>query len=310
MNKNSEGTALTKLRRATTPTYPLFMTSNLTVIGVGTFGSLCTLALFKRILRATNGVIPDTTRWITIDADKDSRDKNSLSQVKGVRFLSTGKDGAGSVINKGYELASKVFPEIRETIQDAATELAEAKDNRFPVNLPASENQTMLVVAGAAGGTSGGTKDLVISAGHLAANHLELSRFDAVMATCASEMPWRDKERSVNRDGRQRIMANYAESAIWRYNQMATLLPIKIPLPDGAYSRLPASTRVNVNLEFDWQSETSKLSTNGQLIRMMAGCLFQRFFTAMGVRRESRQCDDQHTGTTGQMHPLSHEVQV
>ena len=311
MNKMMTNSAMTKLAMATIPTCPLVMTSSLLVIGAGTFGSICALELFDHVWDATNGALPQTTSWITIDADKDSRDPNSLAHTTGVRFLSTGKNGSGTVISKGYEFASKAFPDIFKTVKGAMTELAESRDSRFPVNLSPSENQTALIIAGDGGGTSGGTKDAVVTATHLASRHLGLSRFDVVSASCGSEMPWRDKERSVNPEVRRRIMANCAESALWRYNQMATLQSIKIPVPGANREmRQHASTRIAVNLEFDWQSESSKLSTNDQLIAMMASCLFQRFFTAMGCRRESRHCDDLHTGVTGQKHPISDEASV
>lgn len=300
--------ALDPLRKAATPTYELAMTSNTNIVGVGTTGTQAMLRLFAYVYAVTGGLIPATTRWLSIDADKDSRDPESLSHRTNIHFLSTGKDGAGTVISTGYALASKAFPSIRRSILESMAVLMNARDHRFPVNLPPSRNQSLLLIAGSAGGTSGGTKDLAVTAGILGSDHIGLERFDVTMATIGGDIPWRDVNRSVNADGRHRIMANFAESIKWRFGQMATHCPIKIDVPGQGSIRLPPALRLAASMEFDWESASSKLQTNEQVTEMMAACLFQRFFTAVGCRRESRQCDDVNCGRTGQKHPLIHGV--
>jgi hypothetical protein len=302
--------AVDRLKRADTPTYPLAMTSATNFVGVGTTGTEAMLQLFAFVYAVTGGLPPANTRWLSIDADKDSRDPTSLAHQKYVRFLSTGKDGAGTVISTGYALASKAFPSIRQSILESMAALMNARDARFAVNLPPAQNQSLVVLAGSAGGTSGGTKDLVVTGGILGAGHIGLERFDVTMATIGGQIPWRDINRSVNADGRQRIMANFAESSMWRFGQMATHCPIEIDVPGQRPIRLPAATRIGTSLEFDWESASNKLQTNEQVVEMMSACLFQRFFTSVGCRRESRQCDDVNCGRTGQKHPLFHGVSL
>lgn len=311
MNVNVRGpSALDRLKRAATPTYQLAMTSGTNIVGVGTTGTEAMLRLFACVYAVTGGIIPATTRWLSIDADKDSRDPNSLAQQTHVHFLSTGKDGAGTVISNGYALASKVFPSIRRSILESMAGLMNARDPRFAVNLPPSQNQSLLLIAGSAGGTSGGTKDLAATAGILGSNHIGLERFDVTMATIGGDIPYRDVTRSVNADGRQRIMANFAESVKWRCGQMATHRPIKVDIPGQEPVRLPPAMRIATSMEFDWESTSSKLQTSEQVVEMMAASLFQRFFTTVGCRRESRQCDDVNCGRTGQKHPLFHGVSL
>ena len=300
--------ALDRLKRAANPTFPLAMTSNTNIVGVGTTGSQAMIRLFDDVFAMTGGEVPTTTRWLSIDADKDSRDPNSLAHQTNIQFLSTGKDGAGTVISTGYALAAKVFPSIKRSMLDSMAELMNARDHRFAVNLPPSQNQSLLLIAGSSGGTSGGTKDLAVTAGILGSDHIGLERFDVTMATIGGDIPWRDVNRSVNADGRYRIMANYAESVMWRCGQMATHRPLKIAVPGQEAARVSAAMRIATSMEFDWESATSKLQTNEQVVEMMAASLFHRFFTAVGCRRESRQCDDVNCGRTGQKHPLFHGV--
>ena len=308
MNVNVRSpSALDRLKQAASPSYQLAMTSATNIVGVGTTGTDAMLRLFAYVYAVTGGVLPATTRWLSIDADKDSRDSKSLAHQANIQFLSTGKDGAGTVISNGYALAAKAFPFIKQSILESMTALMNARDHRFAVNLPPSQNQSLLVIAGV-GGTSGGTKDLAVTAGTLGSDHIGLDRFDVTMATIGGEIPWRDVNRSVNADGRHRIMANYAESVKWRCGQMATHCPIKIYVPGQGAVRLPAAMRIATSLEFDWESESNKLQTNEQVVEMMAASLFHRFFTAVGCRRESRQCDDVNCGRTGQKHPLFHGV--
>ena len=70
------------------------------------------------------------------------------------------------------------------------------------------------------------------------------------------------------------------------------------------FVKLPGATRIASKLEFDWASETTKLETSEQLNEIMAASLFQRFFTAVGCRRNARHCDEFHSGLTGQKHPI------
>ena len=300
--------ALDRLKQASTPSYEMAMTSNTNIVGVGTSGTQAMLGLFSYVHAMTGGLIPATTRWLSIDADKDSRDPKSLTEQTNIGFVSTGKDGAGTVISTGHALASKAFPFIRQSILESMVGLMNARDHRFAVNLPPSLNQSLLLIAGSTGDTSGGTNDLVVTAGLLGSDHIGLDRFDVTMVTIGGDIPWRDVNRSVNADGRHRIMANYAESMKWRCGQMATHCPIKIDVPGQSPVRLHAATRIGTSVEFDWESESNKLQTNEQVIEMMVACLFHRFFTAVGCRRESRQCDDVNCGRTGQKHPLFHGV--
>ena len=304
MSNPSSRTAMERLRQATTPTFKLTMSANTTFVGVGTTGTLVLLKLFQHVLAATGGALPQIVKWISIDADKDSRNPDSLAEITKIRFLSIGKNGAGTVISRGAALAARAFPSIELSITDAMSSLMSARDPRFGVNLPPSRDQTVVVLAGSSGGTSGGTADQVVSACSQASEQIGLERLDITMATVGGEIPWRDITRTVNTDGQDLILANFAESTMWRCGQMATQRSIKLDVPSHGSTHLVPAMRITANVEFDWESESTKLATSEEVEEMMAASLFHRFFTAVGVRHDSRYCDDVNCGRTGQQHPL------
>lgn len=292
-----------RLRRACIPTHRLMMSSATTIVGVGTTGSESMIALHGLVHRATFGQLPKVTRWVSLDADKDSRDAMSLAHQTTIEFLSVGLDGAGTVLGKGYAIGVKAFPEIANTILDAMSSLTAADDPRFPLNKAPSSCQTVVLISGI-GGTSGGITDLVLTACLKASAHLGHDIFRVINVTIGGEIPWRDMNRSLNKDGIRRILANYAECSMWRYSQMATQRPITIEVPGHGRMRLPASTRISSNIELDWENPFVKLSTVEDVINMLSAALFHRLFTAVGTSRSSRECDDVTCGRTGQNHPL------
>ncbi|MCA9129710.1 MAG: hypothetical protein KDB22_21640 [Planctomycetales bacterium] len=285
------------------------MAANTLFIGVGTTGSHVVLNKFRMLQAATQNRLPCNVRYLLIDADGDARNPASLAEQTHIRKLTLGKDGAGTAINNGFKLAQKGFAHIQKSITSCMSELLSAIDTRFSVTLPPSENQTVVVVGGQ-GGCSGGSTDLVVTAAHLASGAIGLSRLDVVHVNPGPEMAWRDVERSVDPDRRQRIMANYAEVVGWRFQTMNTQRTITVQVPGRGRIKLPASSRVSSYVEFDWASETTKLQTTAELTEMMAASLLHRFFTAVGLRRASRECDDVVSGRTGQQHPLQSGVQI
>lgn len=305
--KNISTDLFERLRQASIPTYRTMMSSATTFIGIGTTGSESMIALHDRVYRALDGQLPRIARWVSLDAAKDSRDGMSLSHQTTIEFLSVGLDGAGTVLGKGYAIGVKAFPEIASTILDSMSSLTAADDPRFPLNMPPASCQTVVLISGV-GGTSGGISDLVLTACLKASAHLGHDIFRVITVTLGGEIPWRDVNRSLNKDGIRRILANYAECSMWRYSQMATQRPITIEVPGHGRMRLPASNRISSNLEFDWENPFVKLSTVEEVVDMLAASLFHRFFTAVGTSRASRECDDVTCGRTGQNHPLASGV--
>lgn len=301
--KKSSTDPFERLRQASIPTYRMMMSSATTIIGIGTTGSESMIALHDLAYLATDGQLPQITRWVSLDADKDSRNSMSLSHQTTIEFLSVGLDGAGTVLGKGYAIGVKAFPEISNTILDAMSSLNAANDPRLPLNKAPSSCQTVVLISGV-GGTSGGINDLVLTACLKASAHLGHDIFRVITVTLGGEIPWRDINRSLNKDGIRRILANYAECSMWRYSQMATQRPITIEVPGHGRMRLPASTRISSNIELDWENPFVKLSTTQEVTNMLAASLFHRLFTAVGTSRASRECDDVTCGRTGQNHPL------
>ncbi|MEZ6088190.1 MAG: hypothetical protein R3C05_09245 [Pirellulaceae bacterium] len=298
-----------RLQRAHQPSFKLALPASITFVGVGTTGSGVVLSAFRKLREITEDRLPQNVRYLLIDADGDSRSPDSLAEQTHIRKLTLGKDGAGTALNNGFKLAQRGFTSIQKSITSCMGELMNAIDTRYPATLPPSENQAVIVVGGQ-GGTSGGATDLVVTAAHLASGAVGLTRLDVVHVNPGPEMAWRDVERSVDPERRQRIMANYAEVVGWRFQTMNTQLPISVLVPGRGRIRLAASSRVSSYVEFDWASETTKLQTTAELTEMMAASLLHRFFTAVGLRRASRECDDVVSGRTGQMHPLQSGVQV
>lgn len=296
---------LSKLRAAVTPNVPLRMSGATTFVGVGTTGLEVLLEVFRTISEATQCKVPSIARWLTIDADADGRDPDSLTEQVYTSYVPAGKSGAGTVISNGKALAEREFSSIKGELLQAMSGLAMDSDPRFST-LSGARSQSVVIVAGSAGGTSGGTKDLVTTAAHLCSDHLGLDMFDLDIVTICGEMPWRDVIRDVSPEVVARIKANYAESALWRYRQMATHHPVYIDVPGKGRVRMHAGSRLTNNIEFDWESDFAKIQTTEQLIAMMSRCLFQRYFTAAGARNRSRTKDLMVTGVTGQNHPLQY----
>lgn len=291
------------LQAAVTPTTKMIIPACTTFVGVGTTGAAVLLQLFALVAQATGRQIPHITRWLTIDADRDSRNKDCVLEQSHVGFVSCGRTGAGTVISNGKELAQESFHDIYRETLSAMTGLSQATDARFSTK-PGAHTQTVVIIAGSAGGTSGGTKDLVLTGSHMCSDHLGISEFDVDMLTVCDELPWRDVNRSVHTHVRDLIKANFAESAMWRYGFMASHRPVHVDATQGKIVRMHGGKRLTSNIEFDWDNGFVKLQYMEHLVAMMAHCLFSRYFTATGACRASRQCDDMKTGITGQENPV------
>ncbi len=296
-----------KMRRANRATLLLKMNDSTTFIGSGTTGSQICLATFRLAEQFTNAQIPLNTRWGVVDADGDSRNSQSRTEMTLVRKTSLGRDGAGTNLANGFKLATARYEDIYRSLLGSMSELMSVRDVRFSTELPPSECQTVCIIGGS-GGTSGGANEVLVTAATEAATAIGLSRLNLVHVTIGCEMPFRDIERSLDPDRIDRLMANYAETAMWRFRTMATQRPIRIHVPGRGWTRVPGSTRVSTYLEFDWASETNKLRTVSELSEMMAASLFYRFFTAVGSQRASRACDDVMCGLTGQISPMTEGV--
>jgi hypothetical protein len=293
------------LARAIRPDFQGVLTAPTQIIGVGSSGSDVVLILFRK-LQKWLGNLPENVKFLLIDADKDPR-RNNLAERSRIVFIPTSKSGAGTNTFLGKKLALLRYNHILTTIERSMVGLMEVDDFRFPTNLPGSELQAALVVSGASGGTGGGTADVAISSIHHAAHRIGLKQVEVNLATIGPIMPTSDTTRSIEPKRVKRIHANAADNYQAWYSQMNTRRRFEERPPGQDPFSIDSSTRIYSKIEFENQSESTRLHRNVDLHRMIAACLLMRVFTIAGKERESRYVDEFMNGTSGQINSATAE---